>query len=68
MIQVFTGCIKAVTASYKEQRTVQKIISEQKSMEFVLVNYWIGDSIQDARKLHERKMKAYEDMCMDDPF
>lgn len=39
MIQVFTGCIKAVTASYKEQRKVQKIISEQKSMQFVLVNY-----------------------------
>ena len=31
MNQVFAGCIKTVTTSYKEQRKVQKIISEQKS-------------------------------------
>ncbi len=37
MTQVFTGCIKTVTTSYKEQRKVQKIISEQKSKQIVLV-------------------------------
>lgn len=56
-----------MTTSYKEERKVQMVVSEQKR-QFLLCCLCVGDAIRDARRNHERKMKAYEDMCMDDPF